>query len=190
MYGPLKGQKQWAGRDQVRGTTSYSTGLNVISVFELQRTSIINRHFETIFREQQREASPLREGAEASGLEQQRDYSQSQAGVAREGLVIRDEERSEAEQGKLVRTDMAIVRLAARDGYIQIGIPKGCLSENQYQTSRKWSKGAHDSFRKWSRSMTHYFRKWSYQVIFKVFPTPFYEHYLDLAIYCANSEVI
>lgn len=183
MYGSLKSQKQWPGWDPICGTASYGPRFPGISIAQLQRTSIINRHFQAIFWKQQREACALREGFEASWLEQQCDYSQGQERFTRERTALRNEKGSKTKQSKLVRADLAIVRLAARDGYIQIGVPKGSISENQYQTSRKWSKGAHDSFIKWSRSMPHYFRKWSYQEVFNLFPTPLSEHYLDLAIY-------
>lgn len=186
MYGPLKSQKQRPGRNTVRGAASYSAGFPGISISELQRSSIINRHFQTIFREQQRDAGPMREGVKASRVDQQRHNSQGEEGTPGERFVNRDKEGGKTQQGKLVRSYLAIVGLVAGDGYIKIRIQERCVSGKQIQTPRKWSRRAKDSFRKWSKGMPNYFRNWSYTPLLGGFPTPDSEHYLDIAIYCAN----
>lgn len=183
MYGPTKTQKQRAGRVQVCCFTTYGTGLDCLSIAELQRTSIINRHFQTIFREQQWETCPLRKGFEATRMDQQCNHPQGKKGATRQGAVIRNTQGSQAEQSKLVRTYLAVIGLVARDGYSQVGVHQRFISGKQFQTPKKWSRSESYSFKKWSRGISHYFRKWSYQPLLGGFPTSLSEQYLDLAIY-------
>jgi len=162
MYGALQIQEQRKRRVQVRGSSSSGVGLNSLPISQLQRSSIINRHFQTVFRKQQREAGALRKGSQAKGMEEQCDRPQGKERAAWKWTVIRNEERGQTEQGKLVRCYVAVLRLVSRHGCFEVGIHQRGISGKQFQTSKKWSKERQHSFRKWSREITHYFKKWSY----------------------------
>jgi len=162
MYGTLQIQEQQTGRVQVCCSTSPGAGLSRLSIAQLQRSSIINRHFQTVFREQQREAGSLRKGPQAKGMEKQRHHPQGQERVAWQWSVIRNEKGSKTQQGKLVRCYVAVLRLVFRHGCFEVGIHQRGIYGNHFQTSKKWGRERQHSFRKWSREITHYFRKWSY----------------------------
>lgn len=162
MYGPLKIQKQRTRRVQVCCFTTYSTGFDRLSISELQRTSIIGRHFQTIFGKQQREIGSVCKSLKTARLEQQCDDPQGKEGVAWQGAFIRDQKGSEAKQSKLVRYYLAVIGLAPRNGHFQVQFQERRLSGKRIQTSKKWSRRATYSSRKWSKEVSHYSRKWSY----------------------------
>jgi hypothetical protein len=136
-----KTQREKPGRIALRGIAACPTRFSGISRAFIQRSRLSDRHGTAVQRQQQRETGRVRQGHETPRLGQQHDHSQSQARIDRGRVYLRNQEGAQAEQGKLVCSDMADTGLVTGDGCAEGRLHPERLSENKFRPPENGVEG-------------------------------------------------